>query len=66
MPHLISLNARVLFLSCEPLLGFLDLSQWIDGAKRGQYRCIDWIIGGGESGYHARPMHPEWLTTLRD
>ena len=66
MPHLVSLNARVLFLSCEPLLGFLDLSQWIDGAKRGQYRCIDWIIGGGESGHHARPMHPEWLTTLRD
>ena len=66
MPHLISLNAQILFLSCEPLLGYLDLSRWIEGARRGQYRCIDWVIGGGESGHHARPMHPEWLTSLRD
>lgn len=28
--------------------------------------CIDWIICGGESGPHARPMHPEWVRSLRD
>jgi protein gp37 len=66
LPVLTSLNARILFLSCEPLLGPLDLSRWIEGAQRGEYRKIDWIIGGGESGHHARPMHPEWLTSLRD
>jgi protein gp37 len=63
---LTTLPARVLFLSCEPLLGPLELSRWIEGARRGAHRAIDWVIGGGESGHHARPMHPEWLTALRD
>lgn len=66
MPALTSLGARILFLSCEPLLGPLDLSRWIEGANRGAHRMIDWVIGGGESGHHARPVHPEWLTSLRD
>lgn len=66
LPALTALRARVLFLSCEPLLGPLDLSRWVEGARRGQHRAIDWVIGGGESGHHARPMHPEWLTSLRD
>lgn len=28
--------------------------------------CIDWVIVGGESGPHARPMHPDWARSLRD
>jgi protein gp37 len=27
---------------------------------------IHWVIAGGESGHHARPMHPEWVRSLRD
>lgn len=27
---------------------------------------IDWVICGGESGPHARPMHPLWALSLRD
>lgn len=27
---------------------------------------IDWVIAGGESGPHARPMHPDWARSLRD
>lgn len=27
---------------------------------------IDWVIVGGESGHHARPMHPDWARSLRD
>lgn len=27
---------------------------------------IDWLIAGGESGHHARPMHPDWVRSLRD
>lgn len=27
---------------------------------------IDWVICGGESGSHARPMHPDWARGLRD
>lgn len=26
---------------------------------------IDWVITGGESGHGARPMHPDWLCSLR-
>ena len=29
-------------------------------------RGIDWVIVGGESGPHARPMDPEWVTGIRD
>ena len=28
--------------------------------------AVDWVIVGGESGPHARPMHPEWVRALRD
>lgn len=27
---------------------------------------ISWVIVGGESGHHARPMHPDWARSLRD
>ncbi|HRO02764.1 MAG TPA: phage Gp37/Gp68 family protein [Terricaulis sp.] len=27
---------------------------------------LDWVIVGGESGKDARPMHPDWATSLRD
>src|SRR5216684_216131 len=48
---LTGLSARVLFLSCEPLLGPLDLSRWIQGARLGEHRAFDWVIAGGESGH---------------
>ena len=32
-----------------------------DGLRR-----LDWIICGGESGPGARPMHPDWVRSLRD
>ena len=47
--------ANVRFLSCEPLLGPLDLD----------LRGISWVIVGGESGPRARPMKPEWARDIR-
>ncbi|GEC15189.1 phage Gp37/Gp68 family protein [Nitrobacter winogradskyi] len=34
----------------------------------GPYRehALDWVIVGGESGAGARPMHPDWVRSLRD
>jgi protein gp37 len=58
MPHLRRCPAAVRFLSCEPLLGPVDLSPWIDQ--------LDWVIVGGESGHNARPMHPGWVCSIRD
>lgn len=62
-PLLIKFPAAVRFVSCEPLLGSVDLSPWLKGPAE---RTIDWVIAGGESGHHARPMSPEWLKALRD
>lgn len=29
-------------------------------------RKLDWVIVGGESGPGARPMHPDWVRSIRD
>jgi protein gp37 len=64
IPHLLQHPAAVLFLSCEPLLGPVNLSPWLGRKNTGP--GIDWIIAGGESGHHARVMNPQWLRGLRD
>ncbi len=50
-------HARVKFLSCEPLIGRL---------RRLPLSKVDWVIVGGESGPHARPMDAQWATEIRD
>jgi protein gp37 len=101
IPELLRVPAKFRFLSCEPLLGPVDLrlpqkvyhsNAWRGGLGcnhccngdrcddpthfyrpncpycrgTGQGRLIDWVIVGGESGTNARPMHPDWVRTLRD
>jgi protein gp37 len=61
LPHLLQHKAAVRFLSCEPLLGPLNLTQWF---HRQNHNPINWIIAGGESGPGARPMHPDWPKSL--
>lgn len=58
LPYLVTLPAKIRFLSCEPLLGPIDLTAWGD--------VIDWVIAGGESGPAARPSDPEWFRSLRN
>lgn len=71
VPHLLRCPAAVRGFSCEPLLGRLDLRNWLmietdlDGNTRG-FGYINWVIAGGESGPGARPMHPDWVRSLRD
>ncbi|MCP3024614.1 phage Gp37/Gp68 family protein [Cupriavidus basilensis] len=65
IPKLLAVPARVRFLSMEPLLGPVDLRMWMRAAWRGSLP-IDWVIAGGESGPGARPMHPDWVRSLRD
>ena len=68
IPALLRTPAAVRFLSCEPLLGPVDLTRWIDDERNAldQAGDIDWVIVGGESGHGARPMHPGWVDSLRD
>lgn len=65
IPELLRIPARVRFLSGEPLLSPIDLSgtDWVDCMG---HPNIHWVICGGESGAHARPMHPDWARSLRD
>jgi protein gp37 len=51
-----SIDAKIRFLSIEPLLediGSLDLTD------------IHWVIVGGESGSRARPMKPQWAANIQ-
>lgn len=59
IPALCANDAAVHFLSCEPLLGDIRLDDFPEWP-------LDWIIVGGESGAHARPMHPDWPRSIRD
>jgi len=54
--HLRKVKAAVRWLSCEPLLGPINLGK-PDG--------IDWIVVGGES-KGGRPMKREWAASIRD
>ena len=54
--HLSAIDAKIHFLSCEPLLedlGELNLEN------------IQWIIVGGESGFQARPMKEKWVLNIK-
>lgn len=77
IPDLLATPAAVRFVSAEPLLGALDLTR-LNGradslatyipldSTTNEPAGIDWVIGGGESGPGARPMHPDWARSLRD
>ncbi len=58
IPYLLEIPAVVKFLSCEPLIGPVDLSPWL--------QFLQWVICGGESGAHARPLNLDWARSLRD
>jgi protein gp37 len=74
IPLLLDTPAAVRWLSCEPLLGPVDLTvreDWFHGPADcacDQISCpsIDWVVVGGESGPGSRPMHPQWAESLRN
>lgn len=57
LPYLATIPAKVRFISAEPLLGPLEIKQWLSSS-------IDWVITGGESGPKARPASPAWFRSL--
>lgn len=69
-PHLAQakgyLGPAFTFLSCEPLLGPLEL--YLQPAPDNALQ-EDWVITGGETdqgGHKARLSHPDWYRSLRD
>jgi protein gp37 len=74
IPELLKIPAKIRFLSCEPLLGEINIrtafpaDHHIADVKHGGQNPadIDWVICGGETGAKARLMHPAWARSLRD
>lgn len=80
IPALLAIPAAVRFLSCEPLLGPVNLRRlqvgggWYDSLEGWRdvptgpvpEAVVDWVIAGGESGHGARDMNPEWARSLMD
>lgn len=80
LPLLMQTPAAVRWVSCEPLLGPVDLMQiehpnynmpadmltGCDSRAPCDAGTLDWVVVGGESGPNARPMHPLWAQDLRD
>lgn len=105
VPFLLDTSAVVRWLSCEPLLGSIDLRsvhalppEELPFLERGTPLChdphcrrggphyprefgcrwsdieqydqppgpINWVVVGGESGKHARPMDADWARSIRD
>ena len=75
IPLLLGTPAAVRFLSCEPLLGAIDIDRWIWSSTKDEHGVMElgfepllhWVIVGGESGgKNVRTMHPDWARLLRD
>ena len=68
IPLLQQTPATIRFISAESLLGPIDLNS--EGICRANMRYgplpsnLDWVIVGGESGRHARPMQVEWARDI--
>jgi protein gp37 len=50
----------------DPTTGAYECCRRCDYTGIGDEWGVDWVICGGESGPDARPMHPEWVRSLRD
>ncbi len=79
IPHLLATPAAHRGVSLEPLLGPITLTPWlatmVESIDVPGYPAwthglgtpmLDWVIAGGESGPGARPLHPDWVCSLRD
>lgn len=81
LAELLAMPAALHWVSAEPLLGPIDI-EWAMShpfhmaagfLQRGRFapgmetlRPLGWVVGGGESGPGARPMHAAWARSLRD
>jgi protein gp37 len=65
LPVLREIPAKIRFLSCEPLIGPVDLTAIrVGDARMWGIDWVDWVIVGGESGAKARHMDVGWALSL--
>lgn len=68
IPELLKIPAWRRFLSCEPLLGPVNLGDFNRHPRapwETKFGALHWVIVGGESGPKARPMHPRWVRNIQ-
>jgi protein gp37 len=66
IPVLIKVKAAVRYLSCEPIFGPIEIRP-PNGNRNAWTSKLEWVIGGGESGFKARPFGSvQWVRELRD
>lgn len=81
VPDIMMCPAAGRFISVEPMLERISIQHKPDGCNcvvcgdtdhqlwechHSMRRTLDLVICGGESGPHARPLHPDWVRDLRD
>lgn len=82
IPLLLQIPSAVRGLSCEPLLMPINLKEIRPGGThffnclsepvlhKGYMPLakglVNWVIVGGESGHKAKPMHPDWVRSIRE
>jgi protein gp37 len=65
IPILLEIPAAKRFVSCEPLLGPVDLEEYLYPPVV-DVEPPDWVIVGSETGPGARQMHNKWAARIRD
>lgn len=69
IPALLETPAAVRWISAEPLLGPIWLTDdWLAGLPH-RRTWLDWVVAGGETSQHgrvARPSHTDWFRQIRD
>lgn len=76
---LLKIPAVVHFVSIEPMLSGMDISDYLHDSNCNEVRheagcicsepreiCLDWVICGGESGHNARSMNLDWVRSIKD
>ena len=75
IPILLSITAAVRFVSVEPMLGPVDLIDYLwpphgtsmmEMIDTDRYNILDWVIVGCESGSGARQMELDWARDLKN
>lgn len=66
IPILLQIKAAKHFVSIEPMLGPVDLTNYVSTSVTHYEHQLDWVICGGETGPKARPMYRDWARQLRD
>ncbi len=64
IPILLQIPAAVRFVSVEPMLEEITLPYYLNDYTTGACSILDWVIVGSESGPGARPMNPDWASSL--